>query len=480
MSGKKGEQKAVRVPNKLAIYRALGYTIHHREVLRFHNSKAKVKVCSAPRRTTKSYSAAHDVLPELLLPNKRIWIVGPNYGLAEKEFRVIHDALVINREKLKLPKPKYCYKSTKSGSLYIEWAHGAILEGKSADRPEGLLGEAVDAVIYSEAAQLPRGIRERYVQPTLITKQGREIIPTTPDQRAEWVHELVDLGKNPHFPEIDSFHWGISANPTYDPRELEFAKKLYGEDSPVFREQYLGEWVFYGGLVYQDFRKDIHIIEPFDIPASWPRIRGIDFGHQDPFVCLWCAVGPYGELYFYKEYYSREGKGIREHATRIRLLSEQERISMSVGDPAAKQSIEDLCFEGVPCDSANNDRTAGRLRVTEYMHVSELGVPPFPLQGKSLPSSAPTRWPRMYFFNTVPETIREMMYYRWKEHTNTRREGQKEVTEGEDHAMDPMRYILMTRPSVMKVERSFPVDSFNYWKKKLRTNKYASEYVGRY
>jgi phage terminase large subunit len=474
----KTKREPERRAYKSRIYKAIGYDVYHPEVARFHNSEARVKVVSAPRRTTKSYSAAHDVLDVLLLPNKRVWIVGPNYGLAEKEFRYIHDALVLRRDKMGLEKPRVCHKNPKSGSLYIEWPWGAILEGKSADRPEGLLGEAVDRVIYSEAAQLPRGIRERYVQPTLITKRGREIVPTTPDQRAEWVHELVELGRNPDFPEVDAFHWGITANPEYDPSERECAKKFYGEDSPVFREQYLGEWVFYGGLVYGDFRKDIHIIEPFDIPASWPRYRAIDFGHRDPFVCLWFAVGPHSEIYWYREYYSREGRGIREHATNIKNLSQAEYASLTVGDPQAKQSIEDLCFEGIACTSANNDRTAGRLRVTEYLHVSKAGVPPYPLQGKPLPPGAREEWPRMYFFSTLKETNREIMYYRWKEGVS--REGDKETTEGEDHAMDTVRYGTMTRPSIHAVERKYSRNSFNGWKERMRQKPYASNYIGRH
>lgn len=432
-------------------------------------------MASAPRRSTKSFAAAKDILPIVLTPNTRTWIVGPNYSLAEKEFRYVHEDLVLKRNEIGLPKPKICQTNARSGQLYIRFPWGATVEGKSADNPESLLGEAVDAVIYSEAAQLPRQIRERYVQPTVITRKGIEIIPTTPDQGGEWVHELVEAGERGDFPDIESFHWDVTANPLYDREEFERAKKFYGEDSPVFREQYLGEWVFYGGRVYEPFNENIHVIEPFAIPESWPLVVGIDFGHRDPFVALFARVGPNYELYFVDEYYQREGKSIREHAINIKSRIGKAPRYTVVADPESSQSIEDLCTEKIPTIAANNDRQAGRLRVLEYMTLSEDGVPPFSIQ--NLPAAVHrSRWPRMYVFKTCREMTREIRYFRWKEAIN--RQGDKEKTEGEDHAMDAMRYVVMTRPSPYKLAPKTPANSFQGWMNKFKKDKLSSFYVG--
>jgi hypothetical protein len=468
-------EQVAPVIDKWKLFDLMGYKVHHPEVRRFHNSTARIKVCSAPRRSTKSYAAAKDALACILMPNTRTWIVGPNYGLAEKEFRYIHEDLVLKRNVLGLPKPKVCQTNARSGQLYIKFPWGSIVECKSADNPESLLGEAVDQVIYSEAAQLPRHIRERYVQPTVITKKGTEIVPTTPDQGGEWVHELIEKAQREDFSEIGSFHWDVTANPTYDLAEFERAKKFYGADSPVFREQYLGEWVFYGGRVYGTFDESVHIIKPFDIPRDWPIIRGIDFGHRDPFVTLWCAVGPEQELYFFKEYYSREGKSIREHAAAIKMMSEHQKVMLTVGDPAAKQAIDDLCFEGIPTISGDNDRQAGRMRVLEYLQMSDDGVPPWPI--RDLPARyVRSRWPRMYVFDTLKEWKREMRYYRW--HEGAQREGDREKTEGEDHAMDPTRYICMTRPSPYKMTPRVMQNSFKGWLNKITESRSRTSYIG--
>ena len=458
------------------LFDKIGYKVYSKTVEDFHNDRsARVKVATAPRRTTKSYSASHDVIPYLFVPNARVWVVGPSYTLAEKEFRYIHQALVVNRKELGLPKPKTCSTNPRSGNLYIEWPWGAILEGKTADRPDSLLGEAVDAVIYSEAAQLKRGIRERYVKPTLVTRKGIELIPTTPDAGGEWVHEEFLKGDDDRFPEVKAYHWGIEANPTYDMEEFEEAKKRYGEDSPVFREQYLGEWVFYAGAVYPNFNPDTHVIEPFDIPPSWPRIRAIDFGHRDPFVCLWAAVGPQQELYFYREYYNREGPPIKEHAGNIIHMSRRERIGLTVGDPSGAQAIEDLNYFGLPCVAANNDRLAGRLRVAEYMMLDDDAPVPFPLKGTKAEEEI-TKRPRMYFFNHMKETIREIQYFRWKE--RNLREGEKEVTEGEDHACDTMRYLCMTRPAPHRPQKRTVAGSFKSWMQRNRSYNQRGSNIG--
>jgi hypothetical protein len=461
--------------DKFKLFDMLGYQIKSPEVRRFHESTARKKMVIAAARSGKSYSAAMDVLTTILMPNTRVWVVGPNYTLAEKEFRYIHEMLVINRHKLGLPKPVTCYTAARTGQLFIKFPWGSIVEGKTAERPDALLGEAIDGVIYSEASQLSRSIRERYVEPRTITKQGWEIFPTTPNASAEWLHELDIIGQSGEYEGFESFHWDVLANPVYPEEEFERAKKFYGADSPVFREQYLGEWVFYGGLVYSTFREDLHVIEPFDIPKSWKRIPGIDFGHRDPFVCLSAAMGPEGEIYIYREYYDKEGRSMREYADRIKESAVGEDYILGVADPESPQSIEDLNFEGVAVQKANNDRRAGRMRVLEFLLPTEDGVCPYPL--RDLPARhARSTWPRMYIFNTCKETIREFKHYRWSEGKS--KEGDKERTEGDDHAMDVVRYLCMTRPSPFKQKTVIPSMSFMGQLGRMKTARNRQRYIG--
>lgn len=224
-------------------------------------------------------------------------------------------------------------------------------------------------------------------------------------------------------------------------------RQLLGEDNPVFREQFLGEWVFYGGRVYPQFQTDSHVIEPFEIPNSWPRIRVIDFGLRDPFVCLWAAVGPTGELYIYREYYKRNGL-TREHAQYIKDKTGDEKIRYTIADRSSSQLIADLGYEGIrgiiPSDS---DHESGRAAVGNFLLPTTAGEPPF---SQAENKKVDEKYPKLYLFDTCPETIREFKFYRWAEASDIHRQGAKEKTEGEDHSMDCIRYLCKSRPSPFK------------------------------
>lgn len=450
---------------QLALYEAIGYkkqwitpngTIWTRpaEQDRFLlNWDARQHVVICPRRSSKSYSAAKKLLPIILgrdiLPDgtprpSRVWIVGPTYELAEREFRYCWDDLMRRGPALGWPKPVLSRDSKKGGDLYMLTAWGSEVVGKSADKPQSLLGEELDCVLLSEAAQLPGDIWHRYLAPALSTTRGYALFPTTPDAGASWLYDMYLKGLAGDEPAIASYSWDVSGNPLYPLEEFESAKRQYGADHPVFREQYLGQWTFYSGTVYgHDFSPERNLVDPFDIPREWRRIRAIDFGYRDPFVCLWLAVAEdssryqtgKGDLILYREYY-QQGRAMAEHAAYIRDKSQGEQIVYSVADSSEQQSIADLRRLGVPAIDANRDRRAGRMLVGDYFRGGRLKI----------------------FRRACPQTIRELQFYRWDRDKD--KEGAKELTVGDDHTMDALRYAVMSRPQPRTIISQMPPGSF--------------------
>jgi len=88
------------------------------------------------RRSGKSWSAAHEIMPWLLTPGTRGWIVGPNYSLANKIAREVK-SMVMTRLKLPIESKKEI-----SGDLYYMKLAGlnSELSVKSADNPDSLIG----------------------------------------------------------------------------------------------------------------------------------------------------------------------------------------------------------------------------------------------------------------------------------------------------------------------------------------------------
>ena len=66
----------------------------------------------------------------------------------------------------------------------------------------------------------------------------------------------------------------------------------------------IGTFSTFQGQVFKEWRPRLHIVEPFTIPKDWRRVRGIDFGYNNPFCCTWSAQNPQnGRWYVYREHY---------------------------------------------------------------------------------------------------------------------------------------------------------------------------------
>jgi hypothetical protein len=79
------------------------------------------------------------------------------------------------------------------------------------------------------------------------------------------------------------------------------------------------------GVVYKEYsdadhNDGGHTIDPFTIPARWPRWRLIDYGGSAPTACVWVAIGDNETAYVYREHYERD-LSIQENARRIMVAS---------------------------------------------------------------------------------------------------------------------------------------------------------------
>ena len=391
----------------------------------------------------------------------RGWIVGPTYELAEKEFRYLWDDLMVQLPKLGMPKPVIARDSKAGGDLYLMTGWGSEIVGKSADKPQSLLGEQLDWVLLSEAAQLRGEIWTRYLEPRLATTRGYALFPTTPDANAVWLYDLWQKGLSGQpvdpatgRPIFAAYTWDVFGNPVYPREELEEKRAQYGEDHPVFQEQYLGQWAFHSGRVYgHDFDATRNLIDPFEIPKDWRRIRAIDFGYRDPFVCLWFAIPPSGGLVGYREYYHPE-RNMAHHAQAIRELSKDEQILYTVADSSEPQAIADLRRLGVPAIPAKRDRRAGRMLVGDGLRSGAL----------------------RFFRHAVPNLVHEIHWYAWDVDKN--KEGAKEATVGDDHAMDALRYAVMSRPVPAARHVRPPANTFDAVMRQRRQERLAGAWAG--
>jgi phage terminase large subunit len=218
--------------------------------------------------------------------------------------------------------------------------------------------------------------------------------------------------------DIATWHFVLTDNPVLSGQ---YIQELKSSHSGVFFDRYiLGKWVLAEGTVYDEFQDTVHIVEPFDIPKEWQRIRAIDYGYTNPFVCLWGAVDEDGRLYIYDEYYRRQ-RLIKDHAEEIK--KREGNFTVTVADHDAQDNAE-MKSHGVYTKRASKEVVVGIQKVKARLKVQGDGRP------------------RLYVFNTCKNLIREFTTYRW----NESREGKEEKEEPmkiDDHTMDALRYMVM-------------------------------------
>ncbi len=188
------------------------------------------------------------------------------------------------------------------------------------------------------------------------------------------------------------------------------------------------------GLVYPEFDENIHVIEPFNIPPEWQDTLSIDPGLNNPLSCHWYAVDYDGNVYVVAEHFEAK-RDIVYHASAIKSLSSKlgwktdasKRITSFI-DSAANQttlastkSVTELFLEqGIICNPrVNKDMFTGIQRVKQYL-TGENGKP------------------KIYIFKTCVNLIRELKNYRWQSGDTPKK--------SDDHALDELRYYLMSKP----------------------------------
>ena len=262
---------------KKKLFDKIGYIPHDGQLkLHYPERSHRFTVAVCGRRFGKSLSSAMEAVYTITQKNKRVWVVAPTYELANKVFREVYKKLIIEMGW----KPKR-YSEREQ---YLEFEWGSSIQGKSAQKPETLLGESNSLVILDECAYIKRQVWEQYLRPTLSDqKDSRAIFITTP-HGFNWIWELSqredkdwDSFNSPSWENHHAFPDG------YDDADLQEIRRT--TNPQIFLQEYAGSFMSMAGIVYDSFNRDVHV---GDYPHNPIRetICSIDFGYRMPSV-LW-------------------------------------------------------------------------------------------------------------------------------------------------------------------------------------------------
>lgn len=205
-----------------------------------------------------------------------------------------------------------------------------------------------------------------------------------------------------------------------------------------------GLWVAAEGVIYEDWRDDVHLIDPFVIPADWPTFLSIDFGFTNPFVAQWWREDPDGRLYLTREIY-RTQTLVEDHAEEIKRLSggpdAVDQITAIVTDHDAEDRATLTRKLGRSTRPANKAVTVGIQEVQSRLKLADDGKPRlYILKGARVAEPDPELTNKK-----LPTcTLEEIPGYSWEPPRDGKQPKETPVKEN-DHGCDAMRYMVMHR-----------------------------------
>ena len=322
--------------------------------------------------------------------------------------------------------------------------HGSEIRFLSADKPHNLRGWGVDFLVMDEAAFVDEDAWLEALRPTLSDKMGRGVFIGTP-QGKNWFYRMYQKGQDPTNENYQSITYSSQTNPHFPQEEWDEVRKEMPE--AVFKQEYEAAFIERAGMIYPEYDKQSHVIEPFQIPSNWYVYAGIDFGYTNPFAVIWLAIDPEGNCYVIDEYYEPQ-RQLNEHVISIKGRTDWI-TTMYFGDPSGKQYIAELQTRGLYCGPAINDVLTGINRVAELLKTGKLKI-----------------------FSNCKNVQIEFEHYMWEDARKSRRKDMKEQPKKiDDHAMDALRYVvMMTYHTRGRPEDKKPLtkDSVRFWMNKRR------------
>lgn len=270
----------------------------------------------------------------------------------------------------------------------------------------------------------------------VLDKCGEVFGTMTPLKGLTWVYNTIYLNEN-NDDEVWSEFMEWADNPFLSKKEIDaMTKSLPAEE---IQSRRFGKFMQNGGMVYNEFDEQIHVIEPFEIPKEWQDNISIDPGLRNPLSAHFYAVDFDGNVFVVAEHFEA-GKTVEHHANCIKQIAKQlnwhtdnQGCLHALIDSAASQrtlasekSVVELFYEHqiLVNPKVNKDLFAGISVVKSYFRTAD---------GKS----------RLFIFKNCVNLIREIKNYWW---------GDGDVPlKKDDHSLDELRYYLMTKPINKKI-----------------------------
>lgn len=348
----------------------------------------------------------------------------------------------------------YFYGGGPEDPPQYRYANGSAINIGGMDKSSKIMSTEYDMVFVQEATELTEEDWE-----SITTRLRNWVMPyqqliadCNPAQPTHWLHLRTQTGRTT---ELLSRHEDNPALFDDEGRVTEqgriYIEKLDNLSGVRYLRLRKGIWAAAEGVIYDTWDDNLHLIDPFTIPAEWQRYMAIDFGFTNPTVIQWWAVDPDGRLYLYREIYKTKT-----------LVEDHARAMLNIVNPKKRKKWQETEPVAIICDHdaegrATFERHTGRSTVAAKKDVKE-GIEAV----KSRLKIASDGKPRIFIMRgcTVERdldlddakkpasTYEEVSGYVWASGKHN-----EEPLKENDHGCDAMRYVvsqldLVGRPSI--------------------------------
>ncbi|MDE2105869.1 MAG: phage terminase large subunit [Patescibacteria group bacterium] len=247
----------------------------------------------------------------------------------------------------------------------FRYPNGSTLLVGGMDKPSKIMSTEFDISYAQEATELFEADWE-----SITTRLRNGMMPyqqliadCNPDAPMHWLKRRADRGATLL---LESRH---EDNPSLT---ADYLAKLDALTGVRYQRLRLGRWAAAEGLVYE-FDRAVHLIDRRELPKEWRRIRVVDFGYSNPFVCQWWAIDGDGRLYLYRELY-RTQRLVEDHARDIARLSAGESYEATIADHDAEDRAT-LNRHGIATSPAHKAVSPGIQAVQKRLAVAGDGKP---------------------------------------------------------------------------------------------------------
>lgn len=367
-------------------------------------------------------------------PNQIALMISPTHDMTSVMVRHVKAALEEAN-----PQLAKMVKWNMKPPVQATFPNGRVMQFNSAHNPDALRGiqpfwVGVDEASYitAEAWDIIEGRTTQTAAPIIIT--------TTPRGEKHWLYHKVFIpGLGPdhkhHNPTVynpDRFLTvtaTIYDNPYIAEDERNAKIAAYGgPDSPWARQELMGEFVNFEGLVYGKFDERYQVkdtsryVESEQFEAV---VGGVDFGFNDPSVVIVLGLRR-GVWYVLDEWYYRQ-KSLDDLANACKVMQYKYGVHRFWADSADPQKIDYLNRQGIPVLAVTKPKILTRVQyVDQLVHQGRFIVDPKAIH-----------------------TLKEIGTYSYAEQAEGKREDDRKFV-GDDHALDAIGYALwMESPSMV-------------------------------